>query len=175
MSVYIILAVIVVIILWFIGGYNSFIKLKNRVEEGFATMDVYLKKRFDIIPNLVGAVKGYASHEKETLAAVIEARNKAGSSSKIDDRVISENQITGALGKLFALAENYPNLKADSQFLDLQRQLETVETDIAQSRKYYNAVVKEFNTKCEMFPASIIAKIFSFPQPSPPKTHLIRR
>jgi LemA protein len=162
MTLIIVLAVIVLLAVWLISGYNGFVKKRNRVEEGFATMDVYLKKRFDIIPNLVSTVKGYAKHEKETLAEVVKARNNAISAKDLDERVTQENAISGALGKLFALAENYPNLKADSQFLDLQRQLENVENDIAQSRKYYNAVVKEFNTKCEMFPASIIAKMFSF-------------
>lgn len=151
-----------VIVVWFIAGYNGFIRQKNRVEEGFATMDVYLKKRYDIIPNLVNTVKGYASHEKKTLDAVINARNSAASSASTSERVENENVMSGALDRLFALAENYPNLKADTQFLDLQRQLSDIENDIAQARKYYNAVVKDFNTKCEMFPSNILAGIFGF-------------
>jgi len=156
------IAVVAVVVIWFITGYNGFIKQKNRVEEGFSTMDVYLKKRYDIIPNLVNTIKGYTKHEKDTLDAVVKARNMAAASNSTSERVANENLVNGALGRLFALAENYPDLKADKQFLDLQTQLSDIENDIAQARKYYNAVVKTFNTKCEMFPSNIIAGVFGF-------------
>jgi LemA protein len=136
--------------------------MRNRIEEAFSTMDVYLKKRFDIIPNLISTVKGYIKHESQTLLNVVHARNEAMASKDADSRMESENAITGSLSKLFALAESYPELRADSQFLELQNQLVNIENDIAQSRKYYNAVVKQFNTKCEVFPSSIIATMFNF-------------
>ena len=163
MSVMVIVIIAVaLLILWVIGGYNGFIKKKNLVEEAFATMDVYLKKRYDIIPNLVSTVKGYAKHEKETLEKVVSARNAAASATTPAERAASEGAIESALGRLFALAENYPDLKANAQFLDLQSQLSSIEGEIAQSRKYYNAVVKIFNTRCELFPSSILATIFGF-------------
>lgn len=156
------LLVIVVIVVAVIGMYNGFIKLKNNCEEAFATMDVYLKKRYDLIPNLVETVKGYAAHEKETLTKVIEARNMAQGAATVEDKIAGENQLQGTLKSLFAIAENYPDLKANQNFLDLQNQLKKVEEDIANSRKYYNAVVKQFNVKCEAFPSNIIAGIFKF-------------
>lgn len=146
--------------------YNGFVKMKNNVEEGFSTMDVYLKKRYDLIPNLVETVKGYAAHEKETLENVTAARSAVGQASQsggdMAGRAASEDMLSGALSHLFAVAENYPDLKANTNFLDLQRQLETAENDIANARKYYNGVVKTFNTKCDMFPSNIIAGMFHF-------------
>ena len=159
----IIIAVIVVILVIFvISSYNGFIKLKNRCEEAFATMDVYLKKRYDLIPNLVETVKGYAAHEKETLEKVIAARNAAQGASTIEDKIAGETALQGTLKSLFAVAEGYPDLKANTNFLDLQEQLKKIEDDIANARKYYNAVIKEFNTKCEVFPSNIIAGLFHF-------------
>ena len=158
----IVIIAVALLILWMIGGYNGFIKKKNLVEEAFATMDVYLKKRYDIIPNLVNTVKGYAKHEKETLEKVVSARNAAAKATTPSAKVAGESAIESALGRLFALAENYPDLKANAQFLDLQSQLSGIEGEIAQSRKYYNAVVKIFNTRCEMFPSSILAAVFGF-------------
>lgn len=152
---------VVLLILWVIITYNGFIKLKNRCEEGFSTMDVYLKKRFDLIPNLVATVKGYAKHETETLEKVIAARN-SGSRNSMEEKIQDENQISNALRQIFALSESYPDLKADANFKELQAQLTKIEEDIANSRKYYNAVVVMFNTKCEMFPSNIIASIFHF-------------
>lgn len=156
------LIVIAVIVIAVIVMYNGFIKLKNNCEEAFATMDVYLKKRYDLIPNLVETVKGYAAHEKETLTNVIEARNMAQGAATVEEKIAGENQLQGTLKSLFAIAENYPDLKANQNFLDLQNQLKKVEEDIANSRKYYNAVVKQFNVKCEAFPSNIIAGIFKF-------------
>jgi LemA protein len=158
----IVIAVIAILVMWVIGAYNGFIRLRNMVEEAFATMDVYLKKRYDLIPNLVETVKGYAAHEAGTLEKVIQARNMASSAGTIEDRVKGENMLTGALKSLFALSEAYPDLKANTNFLDLQSQLQRMEDEIANSRKYYNAIVKELNTKIEMFPGNIIAGIFNF-------------
>ncbi len=162
MLIWIIIAIIIVLAIAFVGMYNSFIKLKNSCEEAFSTMDVYMKKRFDLIPNLVETVKGYAAHEKETLEKVMAARNGVQSAATVEEKMAQENVLTGTLKSLFAVAEAYPDLKANTNFLDLQNQLKSVEEDIANSRKYYNAVVKQFNTKCEMFPSNIIASTFHF-------------
>jgi len=156
------LAVIIILIIWFAASYNGFIKLKNSIEEAFSTMDVYLKKRFDLIPNLVETVKGYASHEKETLQRVIDARAMTQSAATTEDRLQNENVLTGTLRSLFAVAESYPDLKANTNFLDLQGQLQQIENEIASSRKYYNAVVKQFNIKREAFPSNILAGMFKF-------------
>lgn len=158
----IILILIAIIVVYFITGYNSFIKLKNNVEEAFATMDVYLKKRFDLIPNLVETVKGYAAHEAGTLEKVTSARTAVMNSATTEDKLANESILSGTLRSLFAVAENYPELKANENFLDLQGQLQQTEDEIANSRKYYNAVVKQLNTKCESFPSNIIASIFHF-------------
>ena len=158
----IILILIAIIVVYFITGYNSFIKLKNNVEEAFATMDVYLKKRFDLIPNLVETVKGYAAHEAGTLEKVTNARTAVMNSATTEDKLANESILSGTLRSLFAVAENYPDLKANQNFLDLQGQLQQTEDEIANSRKYYNAVVKQLNTKCESFPSNIIASIFHF-------------
>jgi len=158
----VVIAVVVIIAIWLIAGYNGFIKLKNMVEEAFSTMDVYLKKRYDLIPNLVETVKGYAAHESSTLEKVVQARNMAQSSRTIEEKIANENLLTGTLKSLFAVAEAYPDLKANTNFMDLQGQLKAIEDDIANSRKYYNAVVKDFNTKIESFPSNIIAGMFHF-------------
>lgn len=157
-----VLAVALLIGVWVFSTYNSLVKLKNNVEEGFSTMDVYMKKRYDLVPNLVETVKGYAKHEKETLTAVINSRNSALSATSIKDKAQSEAQLTEAIKSLFALAESYPELKANTNFLDLQQQLTAVEQDIANSRKYYNSVVKMLNNKVEMFPSNLVAKWFKF-------------
>ena len=149
----IVVAVIIAVsVIYFITCYNGFIKGKNSVKEAFSTMDVYLKKRWDLIPNLVNTVKGYAKHEKETLAEVIAMRNGNYSDMSMEEKIQTGNKLTGAISKLFALAESYPELKANQNFLDLSGQLKSIENDIANSRKYYNAVVKQFNNKVEMFP-----------------------
>lgn len=155
-------AIVLLLIMYIWATYNTLIKKKNQVEEGFATMDVYLKKRYDLVPNLVETVKGYAKHEKDTLAEVIKLRNTATSASSISDKVKAENNFAQGLKSIFALAENYPALKADTNFLNLQSQLQAVESDIANARKYYNAVVKEFNNAIQVFPNSIIAKNHNF-------------
>ncbi len=154
--------ILLILIIWVIASYNGFVKLKNSIEEAFSTMDVYLKKRYDLIPNLVETVKGYASHEKDTLERVIAARNAAASATTMEGRIEGENALQGVLKSLFALAEAYPDLKANTNFLELQGELRRMEEEIANSRKYYNAVVKTYNTKREMFPSSIIAGLFHF-------------
>jgi len=161
-AIVIVLIVIVVLVLVLIGMYNGLVRLRNAAEEAFSTMDVYMKKRFDLIPNLVETVKGFASHEKETLERVIKARNFAQSASAPEDRVQGDKQLTGALKSLFAISEGYPQLRANENFLDLQRQLQGAEQDIANSRKYYNGTVRMYNTKTEVFPNSIVASMFRF-------------
>lgn len=162
LTVIIPLAILAVILIYFIATYNSLIRGRNNVEEAFSTMDVYLKKRFDLIPNLVETVKGYASHEKETLERVIAARNSIASASNTTDKIEGETALSGALRQIFALSESYPDLKANQNFMDLSAQLKAVEEDIANARKYYNAVVKSFNNKVLSFPANIIAGMFHF-------------
>lgn len=159
---YVLGGLVVLLIIWFIAAYNGFVRLRNSIEEAFSTMDVYLKKRYDLIPNLVETVKGYAAHEKETLAGVIAARNMAASATTVEGRVEGENALQGTLKSLFALAEAYPDLKANTNFLQLQGELRQIEDEIASSRKYYNAVVKTYNTKREVFPSVIVANMFSF-------------
>ncbi len=157
----IVIAILFVLVLWVITSYNSLIRLRTQVEEAFSTMDVYLKKRFDLIPNLVSTVKGYAKHESETLEKVIAARN-SGVTQTAEQVMEQENQITGALRQIFALSENYPDLKANSNFIELQNTLQSIESDIANSRKYYNGCVKIYNIKCTTIPSNIIASIFNF-------------
>ncbi|MCR5154611.1 MAG: LemA family protein [Lachnospiraceae bacterium] len=159
---YIIIGVIVLLVILVIACYNKMVRSKNKVEEAFSTMDVYLKKRFDLIPNLVETVKGYAKHESETLEKVIAARNAAGNSKNMGERIQNEAALSGAVKSIFALAENYPDLKANTNFVDLQEQLRKVEEDIANARKFYNAVVRNFNDLIMVFPSNIIAGIFHF-------------
>jgi len=156
------IGIVVIIIIWFIASYNGFVRLRNMVREAFSTMDVYMKKRYDLIPNLVETVKGYAGHEQATLEKVISARNAAAGASNVQARIEGESALTGTLKSLFALAEAYPDLKANTNFLDLQRQLQSVEADIANSRKYYNSVVRIYNTRTQSFPSVIVASIFGF-------------
>lgn len=162
MILIILLAIIAIMVIYFIAIYNGFIKLKNSVDEAFSTIDVYLKKRYDMIPNLVATVKGYAAHEKETLEGVVAARNSFATAKTIDEKIASDNMLEGALTKLFALSEAYPNLKANENFMTLQMEIKEVETDLAQARKYYNGTVKNFNTKCDMFPSNLIAQKMNF-------------
>lgn len=153
---------VIVVIAILISGYNKFVKKRNKCQEAFATMDVYMKKRYDLIPNLVECVKGYAKHEKGTLSAVIQARNLAQDSGSVSEKVKNENILNDTLKSLFALGEAYPDLKANVQFMDLQRQLQSVEEDIAKSRTYYNAIVNDYNTAVESFPNNIVANMFKF-------------
>ncbi len=158
----IIIVIVAVIVIYLISAYNNFVKLSNKIKEAFATMDVYLKKRYDLIPNLVETVKGYAKHEQGTLEKVISARNMAMNASNVGDKIEGENVLSGTLKSLFALSENYPDLKANQNFVSLQNDLNRMEEEIASSRKYYNAIVNTFNTKTEVFPTNIIANMFGF-------------
>ena len=156
----IIIAILVVLAMWLISVYNGCVKLKNQGEEAYAQIDAHLKQRYDLIPNLVETVKGYAKHEQGTLTAVIEARNKARSATGVEDKDKADKAFEGTLKSLFALAEAYPDLKANTNFMDLQAQLTSLEKEILQARKYYNGVVKTFNTNIETFPNSLVVKIF---------------
>lgn len=157
-----IVVIAAIVAAWIISSYNGFIKQKNNIDEAFSTMDVYLKKRYDLIPNLVETVKGYAKHEKETLENVIAARNSAMNATDPNEKAQKENILSGTLKTLFAVTENYPQLKADRHFSELMQSLQGIESEILASRKYYNGVVKIYNTKREVFPSSIIAKWFKF-------------
>lgn len=150
--------------LYFLNTYNRFVVLRNRVKEAWSDIEVLLKRRYDLIPNLVEVVKGYAAHEKNTLEAVIQARNMAMATSKssIEEQSKSENILSGTLKSLFALSENYPDLKANANFLELQRELVDTENKIQASRRFYNTNVLAFNTKIELFPSNFIASIFKF-------------
>ena len=159
---YIIIAVLIILVIYFICVYNSLVKLNNNVKEAFSTMDVYLKKRWDLIPNLVETVKGYAKHEKGTLEEVVKLRNGAYDKMSTDEKIENNAKLSAGITKIMALAESYPELKANQNFLTLSSDLSNVEADIANSRKYYNAVVKIFNNKVEMIPSNIIAMIFGF-------------
>ena len=158
----IILGVIVVLGFFVIGVYNGLIQLKNKVDEGWADIDTQLKRRYDLIPNMVETVKGYAKHEKETLENVTKARNMAMGATTPDGKAQAENMLSGALKSLFAVAENYPELKANQNFLDLQQTLKEIEEHIQLSRRYYNATVRDFNTKIEIFPDNLVAGMLKF-------------
>lgn len=162
MLLYIIIAIIALIIIYVLVQYNSFVKLNNMVKEAFATMDVYLKKRWDLIPNLVEVVKGYAEHESSVIEKVVKLRNLSYDKMSVTDKIDTNQQLATDLSNIMAIAENYPNLKASQNFSDLSNQLSKIEDEIANSRKYYNAIVRNLNTKIEMFPSNIIAKIFNF-------------
>lgn len=159
---FIVVAVLVVLLLLFIIGYNKLVKQKITVEEAFSTMDVYMKKRFDLIPNLVETVKGYAKHEEGTLTKVINLRNGNYSSMTMEEKLENTAAISKEIPKIMALAEAYPDLKANQNFMDLSAQLQKVEEDIANSRKYYNGVVKQYNMTVKSVPTNILAGIFHF-------------
>ena len=153
----VVLLLIIFIAVW-IKLHNKLLRLKNQAEEAWATIDVQLKKRYDLIPNLVETVKGYAKHESGTLEAVVRARNVAMSATTTNEKIDAENALSGTLKTLFKLQEAYPDLKANHNFMDLQRQLRDVEDEIAAARRYYNAVVREYNTAMVVFPSSVIAR-----------------
>jgi len=161
----IILGVIAVIAIAIIAMYNSLIRLKNRVDEAWSDIDVQLKRRYDLIPNLVEPVKGYAAHEKETLERVVSARNAAMAAQAGGDlkkQLEAENALSSTLKSIFALSENYPDLKANQNFLELQRELSDTEDKIQASRRFYNGNVRDFNTKLEVFPTNIMAGMLGF-------------
>ena len=154
------IAIVAVILLYFIAVYNGLVARRNQVREAWATIDSQLKRRYDLIPNLMETVSGAAKHEKETLNAVITARNSAMSATGADARGAAENALSGALKNIFALAESYPNLKANENFLELQRELTDTETKIQSARQFYNTVVMALNTQIEQFPSNIVARMF---------------
>ena len=156
----IVIAVIVLIILWAIGVQNSLVKKRMQAENAFADIDVQLVKRYDLIPNIVNTVKGYAKHEKETLEGVINARNKAVSADGVNAKIDADNEVTEAISRLFALTESYPELKANTNFLSLQEDLTKVENELAGARKYYNAAARNYNYAIAVIPKNIVAKIF---------------
>lgn len=159
---WIILGIVVLLAIYVISTYNKLVKNRNKVKDGWSQIDVQLKRRADLIPNLVETVKGYTSHESETLEAVINARNSFNTAGSIEEEMEANNQITGALNKLFALTEAYPDLKANENFLSLQTDLKEVEEKISYSRQFYNDTVLNYNNMIEMFPGNIIASIFKF-------------
>jgi LemA protein len=162
---YIILGLAALVIIWFILAYNRFITLINRTKEAWADIDVQLKRRYDLIPNLVNTVKGYAAHEKAVFEAVTEARTRAMSAEArgdVKDVAQSENMLAGALKSLFAVAEAYPDLKANQNFLELQRELSDTENKIQAARRFYNGNVRDLNTSIEVFPNNIVARTFNF-------------
>lgn len=148
---------VIAVIAWWISTRNAFVTLKNKLEEAWATIDVYLKKRYDLIPNLVETVKGYSKHESETLQKVVAARNISAGASTPDEKMEAANQMSSSLRTFFsAVAESYPDLKTNTNFLDLQNQLKDLEEDLESARRYYNGTVKAFNTKLEHFPDNLI-------------------
>ncbi|HTN78322.1 MAG TPA: LemA family protein [Acidimicrobiales bacterium] len=158
----VVLVLVVLLVVYVISVYNGLVKSKNQVESAWAQIDVQLKRRLDLIPNLVETVKGYAAHEKETLQGVIEARNKAMTASTVADQAAADNMITGALNKLFALQEAYPDLKANQNFLALQEELTATEGRVAYARQFYNDAVQKYNTKIATFPTVIFAGMLRF-------------
>ncbi len=158
----ILVVVVLLIVILFVSCYNKLVRLRMVTEEAFSTMDVYLKKRFDLIPNLVETVKGYAAHEKETFSEVINFRNANYSSMTPEEKIESSRAVSRSIPKIMALAENYPELKANENFAQLMSQLERTEADIANSRKYYNGAVKQYNIAVQSIPTNIIAGMFGF-------------
>ena len=162
MNIAIILGAVLLILLYIGLTYNRFVKLFNYIKEAFSTMDVYLKKRWDLIPNLVETVKGYATHEKNVLEEVTSLRNMNYSNLSNSEKIDVNNKLSFGLSKLIAIAENYPDLKASTHFGELQKELTQIEDEIANSRKYYNGCVREYNTLIQIFPSNIIATSFNF-------------
>lgn len=154
--------ILAIIVIWAIFAYNGFVTLRNQIENSWSQIDVQLKRRYDLVPNLVETVKGYAKHERETFEKVVEARNKIMTASNPKQRADAENMLTGALKSIFALSEEYPKLQANQNFLMLQEELAGIESKIAYARQFYNDMVLKYNTKTQVLPDSIIANIFGF-------------
>ena len=159
---YIVVGIIVLVALWVVMNYNRLITLRNRVREAFSDIDVQLKRRYDLIPNLVQTVKGYATHERGVFERVTEARTRAMGAQGVQEKAQAENVLSETLKSLFAVAENYPDLKASTNFLELQRELRDTEDKIQAARRFYNGNVRDMNTTVESFPANIIAGMFRF-------------
>jgi LemA protein len=161
-STWIVLGVIVVLALWVVMIYNGLVAMRQRVGQAFADIDVQLKQRHDLIPNLVETVKGYAAHERGTLEAVVQARNTAMAAQGPAQQAAAENMLSGALRQLFALSEAYPNLKANTNFQELQAELTDIENKLAAARRFFNNSVQEYNTGIQQFPAALFAGMFGF-------------
>ena len=162
MTTYILFGILGVAVIWFIAIYNGFVRLVNRVKEAWADIDVQLKRRYDLIPNLVETVKGYATHEREAFENVTKARAMALGAQGLEEKGKAENMLTGALKSVFAIAEAYPQLKANENFLELQRELSDTENKIQAARRFYNGNVRDLNIGVETFPKNIIANMFKF-------------
>jgi LemA protein len=154
----------ITLVIFLILLYNGFVAKRNLVDEAFSGIDVILKKRFDLIPNLIETTKGYVSHEKETLESVVNLRNQALTAQTSDEKMQLDKTLNQAVTKIFALAENYPDLKANTNFLGLQEDLTEIETEIERSKRYYNGTVRDYNTAVESFPGNMIANSFGFPK-----------
>ncbi|NLL02358.1 MAG: LemA family protein [Mollicutes bacterium] len=159
---HILLVVIVLLVLWVIGTYNSLISLKNKVKNQWSQIDIQLKRRFDLIPNLVETIKGYTKHESETLEKVIQARNTYLSAGTPEEKMKASGELSKVMSKLFALSEAYPDLKANTNFIDMQNTLKDTEDKISYARSFYNDSAMKYNTKIESFPTNILANIFGF-------------
>ncbi len=158
----VVLVIVVLLVLYLVSIYNKLVNSRNKVDNQFSQIDIQLKRRTDLIPNLVETVKGYAKHEENTFKEVVEARNKAVSANSINEKIDANNELTGALNKLFALSESYPELKANENFLSLQKDLKETEDKITYSRQFYNDSAMQFNNIVEMFPSNIVANMFHF-------------
>ena len=159
---WVVIGIIVVLVIWAISIYNSLVAMRQRTNQAFADIDVQLKQRHDLIPNLVETVKGYATHERGTLEAVVQARNAAMAAPGVEQKVAAENVLTGALRQLFALSESYPDLKANQNFQQLQSELSDIENKIAAARRFFNNSVQEYNTGIQQFPAALFAGALGF-------------
>ena len=164
MALWIILGIIALFIIWIVSMYNGFVKARMKIDNSWSDISVFLKKRFDLIPNLVNTVKGYAAHESQTLERVIQARNAAASvpSGDVQAAAQANQALNGALKSLFAVAEAYPDLKANQNFLELQQALQNIEGDLGNARRYYNATVRDYNTSIQQFPGVILANMTGF-------------
>lgn len=160
--VIVIVAILILLLAYVFKTYNKLVKLRNRVKDQWSQIDVQLKRRFDLIPNLVNTIKGYAKHESETLEKVIQARNTYLTATTSEEKMAANSELSGMLTKLFALSESYPDLKANTNFLDLQSELQETENKIAMARQFYNDTVLSYNNKVEMIPSNIVASIFHF-------------
>ena len=160
--IYIIVGIIVILFIYILITYNSFINSRNLVKEAFSTMDIYLKKRWDIIPNLIEVVKGYSKYEKETLTKITSLRSSSYDELTMDNKININEELSKCLSNIFAVSENYPELKANELYANLSSNLISIEDEIANSRKYYNGTVRNFNNKIQMFPNNILAKLFRF-------------
>ncbi len=161
-STWIIIGILVVLVLWIVMIYNGLVAMRQRVNQSFADIDVQLKQRHDLIPNLVATVQGYAAHERGTLEAVVKARQTAMAAPGVDQKVAAENMLSGALRQLFALSESYPDLKANQNFQQLQNELSDIENKLAAARRFFNNAVQEYNTGIQRFPAALFAAALGF-------------